>query len=155
MSIRNARKKKPLWLVRNELMEDLKVLKKNRREFRAIIISLLSEAIHLKETSEESNPLVIANSVRKRGGHSASTVHEFFDEMKKYSPRLIKPFRNYDEVRAGWLEYAMYDVLDHDVKTWNALDRNGLVSDSERRDIQMIAELLDEFYGKTNGVGME
>lgn len=135
--------KKPRWRIIRELEERLKILKRGRREFRLVLISMLLDAIDLIENGEE--PMLVARSVRDRGKHRYSTVHSLFNELSSYSPQLLRPHNNFDDGKIGRFTSSFYDVMTHDIQVWQDLERIGEVSELDRGSIQVLGELLDKF----------
>lgn len=137
--------KKPRWRIIRGLEERLKILKRSRREFRLVLISMLMDAIELVESGEE--PMLVARSIRDRGKHRYSTVHSLFTELSNYSPQLLRPHNNFDDGKIGRFTSSFFDVLGHDLGIWNELDKIGEVSELDRSSIQKLGELVDKFQG--------
>ncbi|MEM3008580.1 MAG: hypothetical protein QXY15_11065 [Candidatus Nitrosotenuis sp.] len=139
--------KRPKWRIVRELEESLRILKRGRREFRLVLISMLQDALELVENGEE--PMLVARSVRDRGKHRYSTVHSLFTELSTYSPQLLKPHNNFDDGKIGRFTPSFFDVLGHDLGIWNELDRTGEISELDRSSVQKLGELLDRFHNVT------
>lgn len=136
--------KKPRWKIIMELEENLKILKRGRRESRIIIISMLEETVDL--IGKGDVPMLTSRSVRVRGKHKYATVHKVFNDLSEYSPQLLIPHNNFINGTLGVLSLSFYDVIKHDLVTWNTLAELGEVNESDRVSIQKLGELLGKFH---------
>ncbi len=140
------KKKKPRRKAIQDLEDNLKILKRRRREIWSILISMFQLAIDLAEKGEEI--LLISKAVRRKGNHSYSYVDELFIELSKNS--FLKPHDEYKDGKVARLKRMLHDVLVRDIEIWNELDKLQAVSESERGDIKKLTECLDKLDGFTN-----
>ncbi|QLH08580.1 hypothetical protein [Candidatus Nitrosotenuis sp. DW1] len=149
----NSRKRgrvhtKPKWMIREELEDQLRVLKRGKWITRSIIMTMLK--IGIDKGGFSKNPTIKAKIVYGEGNHRPNTTFGVFELLGGYTPSLVKPaedIQKYQEKGEVQFTENAFDVLMNDVNVYNQLDQAGLVNDSERREIKEFGELLYKFYG--------
>ncbi|MEM3143168.1 MAG: hypothetical protein QXW91_00865 [Candidatus Nitrosotenuis sp.] len=135
-------------MIKEELTNQLNILKIGKRGIRSIIITML--VIGIEKGGFSASPIIRAKTVYKKGNHLPSTTHETFGLLKKYGPPLFDPVESvdYDEQRGeGRFNQNTLNVLSNELKIYNELGRNGLLDDLDRREIEILCKVLEKFYG--------
>ncbi|MBS3913039.1 MAG: hypothetical protein KG003_00925 [Bacteroidetes bacterium] len=141
-------KKKPLWKIREELEHQLNILKIGQRNTRSIIITMLT--VGIEKGGFSANPIIKSKTVYTKGNHLPSSTHETFGLLKNNGLPLLDPVENidYDEKKGeGRFNKSTLDVLSRELEIYDQLGQNNLLSNSDRREIEVLREILKKFYG--------
>lgn len=146
----NGEKKVPKWKLREELESRIKILKRGRKETRAILNTMLRIGIKKGGFGKRPRPIIKPKTTVNEGGHRPNTVHGVFDELLSYEPAIFSPLEKnvFDGDKHGYFTKAAFNVFENDIKIYKELQKNNLVNELEGFDIEKFRESLEEFYGR-------
>lgn len=144
-----SKKRKQLWRIKEELENELKILKRGKLETLAIIATMLKIGIKKGGFTKVPSPIMKTAQIVNEGKHSPSMVDHVLRELLKHDSKIIKPVEvdsPYDEGKDSQFTEEGNEIIAHDIEVYNKLDKHNLLKESERILVQIIDERLKKFY---------